>query len=271
LSDSKLSSFLLPKQEQLLKVVPVEELQMVLVQGVALGKSDSSLYGISLSNAQELWQESLQNVLPGWPSLQFVADGKACFTCFQDSSLPVAQGLYVFDLKKKEWAFKNDELTFVNAQGVNLLVRKAGDEEHYHVLDLAQLTLSQLESQAKWFKNITLSKQASKGVLYPYHIGEENVLYKELVDFVKDKTNHTLTGMVEYLEWSDQRMLVSYYIEDTEGMSQYLLLTDDNNSTIMHECIDVNLKGMAFDVFMVIGKQCVYVKNKTQLCVYNLT
>ena len=271
MSDSKLSSFLLHKQEQLLKVIPVEELQMVLLQGVAQGKSESTLYGISLPSVTELWQVDLQKNLPGWPSLQLVTEGKACFTCFRDPSLPLSEGLYIFDLQKKEWVFKDDDLSFVNAQGAKLLTRKAGEEEHYHVLDLTTLSLSQLESQAKWFKNIILSKQATKEVLYPYHIGEENTIYKELVDFVKEKTTHTLTGMVEYLEWSDNRMLVSYYIEAAEGMSQYILLTDDNNAIIMHDCMDEKLKGMALDVFMVVGKQCIYIKNKTQLCVYNLT
>ncbi len=261
---------MLTKQEQLHQVIPVQELQMVLLQGIAQGKSESTLYAISLPDVQERWQLELHKALPGWPSLQLVMDGKACFTCFKEPSLPVAEGLYIYDLRARQWVFRADDLTFVNAQGHSLLVRKKEDEEHYHVLDLTHLTLSLLDNPAKWFKTAQLSKPLSKDVLYPYHIGEENPLYKDLTEFVQEKTSHALVGMVEYLEWSDERMLVSYYIEAAEGWDQYILITDKEGNVIVQEGIDQKLKGMALDVFMVIGKQCIYIKNKTQLCVYNL-
>ena|GEM_PF-5649022 len=270
MSDSKLSSFLLTKQEQLHKVIPVQDMHLVLLQGVTQGRSESTLYAISIPSCKELWQLELHKALPGWPSLQLVVEGKACFTCFKEPSLPVAEGLFIFDLHTQQWSFRDELLTFVNAQGTSLLVRKQGDEEHYHVLDLKSLTVSLLDNPAKWIKTAQLSKQASKEVQYPYHIGEENPLYKDLVEFVQEKASHLLVGMVEYLEWADDRMLVSYYIEAAEGLMQYVLITDKEGKVVLHDCIDEKLKGMALDVFMVMDKQCIYIKNKTQLCVYNL-
>jgi hypothetical protein len=270
LSESTLSSFLLTKQEQLHQVIPVHDLHLILLQGVAQGKSESTLYAVSLPGVKALWQLDLHEALPGWPSLQLVTDGKACFTCFKEPSLPTAEGLYIYDLQTQQWAFKSDELTFVNAQGTNLLVRKKGEEEHYHVLSLANFSLSVLDNPSAWFKRTQLAKHAGKEVQYPYHIGEENPLYAALREFVQEKSSHALTGMVEYLEWADDRMLVSYYIEAANGLDQHLLITDKEGQVMLQECMDQGLKGMALDVFMVVDKQCIYIKNKTQLCVYNL-
>lgn len=270
MSESKLSSFLLPKQEHLLKVVPVQELQLILLQGISLKKSESTLYSIGLPVVKELWQLNLHQELPGWPSLQIVVDGKASFTCFEDATLPVSKGLYLYDLKEKKWLLRAEDLSMVNAQDKDLLIRKEGEEDHYYTLSLVDLSLKILDNPAKWFKKVQLSKPATSNVQYPYHIGEENPLYKDLTDFVFEKTAHSLVGMVEYLEWSDQRMLVSYYIEGVKGMDQYLLVTDKIENVVVHECIDQELKGMALDVFMVMNNQCIYIKNKTQLCVYNL-
>jgi hypothetical protein len=261
---------LLNTQEQLHQVIPVPDLQLILVQGVTQGKSESTLYAISLPRVKALWQLDLQKALPGWPSLQVVTGGKACFTCFKEPSLPVAEGLYIFDLHTQQWVFRDEDFTFINAQGPNLLVRKKGEEEHYHVLDVLSFSLSILDNPGQWFKRTQLSKQADSDVHYPYHIGEENPVYKDLTEFVQEKASHALTGMVEYLEWADDRMLVSYYIEAANGLDQYVLITDKEGKVVLHECIDQHLKGMALDVFMVIGKQCIYMKNKTQLCVYNL-
>jgi len=267
LSESKLSSFLLHPEEQVIKVIPVVELNMVLVQGVVPGKAESTLYAFQLASNKALWEVALHADIPGWPSLQSVSEGCACFSCFPDPSLPATEGLYVYDLRKQQWIIKEKEYAFIRAEGEKLLIRKAGDEENFYLLDLA----SGAVNLSPKLKSIQLTKPAMEGILYPYHIGEENPLYGELVDFVKEKAAHSLVGMVEYLEWKNERIVLSYYIEGQKDWDQYLLITDKNTMVVWHEQIDQQLKGMALDVFMVLKQQCVYVKDKNQLCIYDLS
>jgi hypothetical protein len=267
LSESKLSSFLLQANEQVIKVIPVLELNMVLVQGVVLGKSESTLYAFQVAPAKTLWNVPLHAHLPGWPSLQSVTAGKACFTCFPDPSLPATEGLYIYDLRKQQWILQEKNYSFIKAEGANLLIRKAGDEEHFYGLDLTTLAVN----LSPPFKSMQLTKPATEGILHPYHIGEENPLYTELVAFVKEKTAHSLVGMVEYLEWKNECIVLSYYSEGEKDWDQYLLITDKDTQVLWKERIDEHLKGMALDVFMMLHQYCVYVKDKNQLCLYDLS
>jgi len=250
-----------------MKVIPVQEMSLILVQGVAQGKPESTLYAFQLPVAELLWQVPLHDLIPGWPSLQTVVKGKACFTCFPDASLPSTEGLYIYDLKKQQWIFKDKDWSFIKTIEKGLLMRKAGDEENFYAMDLSSLAIN----LSPRLKSIQLTKPAVDGTLYPYHIGEESPLYKELVEFIKEKTAHSLVGMVEYLEWKDERIVVSYYIENGKESDQYLLITDAATQIVLHECIDVRLKGMALDVFMLVRQQCIYVKDKNQLCIYDLS
>ncbi len=267
MSESKLSSFLLPSSQQVIKVIPVQDLNLLLVQAVIPGKAESTLYALQLPTVKELWQLPLHIDLAGWPSLQFVVKDKACFTCFPDPTLPATEGAYIYDLKKKQWIVKEKDWSLIRREGEHLLFRKAGDEEQYHILNLTSLKDTVFEP----LKTIQLTKQTIEGILYPYHIGEENPLYKDLTDFVKEKAAHSLVGMVEYLEWKDERIVVSYYIVGAKDWDQYLLITDKEGNTVLHERIDEQLKGMALDIFMLVKEQCVYVKNKNQLQVYDLS
>lgn len=267
MSESKLSSFLLHKEEQVIKVIPVAELHTVLVQGVVQGKAESTLYAFQLPSNKALWEVSLHEHVPGWPSLQAVTDGKACFTCFPDPSLPATEGLYVYDLRKQQWIISEKDYSFIRAEGAKLLIRKAGDEEHFYHLDLATGAVN----LSPRLKSMQLTKPATEGILYPYHIGEENPLYGELTAFVKEKTAHSLVGMVEYLEWKNERIVLSYYIEGQKDWDQYLLITDQDTQVVWQEQIDEQLKGMALDVFMVVQQQCIYIKDKNQLRIYDLS
>ena len=250
-----------------MKVIPVPELNTILVQGIAQEKADSSLYAFHLSPPKALWQVSLQQDIPGWPSLQSVVDGKACFSCFPDASLPATEGLYVFDLRKQQWVVKEKEYTFIKVEGENLLLRKAGDEENFYLLDLSTLAIN----LSPRLKSMQLTKSVTEGILYPYHIGEENPLYPELSVFIREKAAHSLVGMVEYLEWKNERIVLSYYIEGERELDQYLLITDKDSQVLRKERIDEQLKGMALDVFMVVQHQCIYIKDKNQLCMYDLS
>lgn len=267
MSESKLSSFLLQGGEQVIKVIPVIDMNTILVQGVLSGKAESTLYAYDLKSPKALWQVGLHEHIPGWPSLQTVVDGKACFTCFPDPSLPATEGLYIYDLRKQTWLLAEKNYSFIRTEEHKLLIRKKGDEDNFYHLDLASLAVN----LSPKFKSIQLNRPAPEGILYPYHIGEENPLYGELVEFIKEKTAHSLVGMVEYLEWKNERIVLSYYIEGEKDWNQYLLITDKNTEVVWHEQIDEQLKGMALDVFMLINKQCIYVKDKNQLRIYDLS
>lgn len=267
MSESKLSSFLLHQEEQVIKVISVPELNTVLVQGVVQGKAESTLYAFQLPTNKALWEVSLHAHIPGWPSLQSVTEGCACFSCFPDPSLPATEGLYVFNLRKRQWTVKEKEYSFIKAEGNKLLLRKAGDEENFYLLDLSTGSIN----LSPRLKSMQLTKPATEGILYPYHIGEENPLYGELVAFVKEKTAHSLVGMVEYLEWKNERIVLSYYIEGEKDWDQYLLITDAATQVVWQERIDQQLKGMALDVFMIVQQQCIYVKDKNQLRIYDLS
>jgi hypothetical protein len=267
LSESKLSSFLLHTAEQVIKVVPVLDLNMLLVQGVIPGKPESTLYGLQLPSLSMKWQVALHEQIKGWPSLQAVIEGRAGFSCFPDPSLPATEGLYIFDLRKQQWVFKEKDWSFIKAEGKAVLMRKAGDEENFYSLNLSSLSIN----LAPRLKSMQLTKPTTAGILHPYHIGEENPLYKELSDFVKEKAAHSLVGMVEYLEWKEERIVLSYYIEGEKDWDQYLLITDHDTQVVWHECIDKQLKGMALDVFMLVQQQCIYVKDKNQLRTYDLS
>lgn len=267
MSESKLSSFLLHKEEQVIKVIPVVDLDVLLVQGIVQGKAESTLYAFQLPANKALWELSLHEHIPGWPSLQSVTDGKACFTCFPDPSLPATEGLYIFDLRLQQWIMKEKEYSFIRAEGASLLIRKSGDEENFYQLNLTTQSIN----LSPRFKSMQLTKATTEGILYPYHIGEENPLYEELTAFVKEKTAHSLVGMVEYLEWKNERIVVSYYIEGEKDWDQYLLITDKDTQVVWQEQIDARLKGMALDVFMIVKQQCIYIKDKNQLRIYDLS
>ena len=267
MSESKLSSFLLHKEEQVIKVIPVAELNTLLVQGVVPGKAESTLYAFLLPVNKALWEVSLHEHIPGWPSLQSVTDGKACFTCFPDPSLPATEGLYIYDLRLQKWSTKEKDYSFIKAEAGKLLIRKAGDEENFYLLDLATGAIN----LSPRIKSMQLTKAVTEGILYPYHIGEENPLYPELIAFVKEKAAHSLVGMVEYLEWKNERIVLSYYIEGQKDWDQYLLITDAATQVVWQEQIDQQLKGMALDVFMIVQQQCIYIKDKNQLRIYDLS
>jgi len=225
------------------------------------------LYAFQLPSAKALWELSLHALIPGWPSLQAVIDGYACFTCFPDPSLPATEGLYIYDLRKQQWIFKEKDWSFIKAESKTVLMRKTGDEEHFYILELASLSIK----LSPKLKSILLTKPSTEGILYPYHIGEENPLYQELLTFVKEKAAHSLVGMVEYLEWKNERIVVSYYIEGSKDWEQYLLITDKDAQVLWHERIGEQLKGMALDVFMVVQQQCIYIKDNNQLRIYDLS
>lgn len=88
--------------------------------------------------------------------------------------------------------------------------------------------------------------------------------------FIKNSSEKKIVDAgADYFE-TDKYVMVSYYIEENK-LANYLLITDMRKEVVFHELLANNLNGIGQETFLIVKNKLIFVQQKQNLCIYQLT
>lgn len=262
-------SMFLNAGEKVNKVLPIAN-DLLFIHGIGVQNKVNTFYLYQVAQQKEIFRISLPLEEGSWLSVQGVLNHEVLLSKYTDPAMPITEGLYVFNLDKKAITQSFPALNLMMVYDQKVLVRAVSDEENIFMLNLGNSHLEQVQDQKKLLNQLLTFNKKQESVLYPYHIGEDNALYADLKEFVKQTTQHSICENVEYMENASTNMLLSYYVKIQEKLNQYMLVTNKDGNIVYHEVLQEAVQGMSYDVFMVIASVCVCVKHQNEICFITL-
>lgn len=121
--------------------------------------------------------------------------------------------------------------------------------------------------ESRKYPLLSAEKTDQLEVLHPTIYREETneEYFKEVASFVQESIKSTPLFAVEYLEYNDL-IVISYYIHGAKKLENRIVIFDaDSGDLIYQECLGANLSGIAFDTFIVVEGQLIFVKELKRL------
>jgi hypothetical protein len=262
-------SMFLNEGEKVNKVMPLAN-DLLFIHGIGVQNKANTFYLYHVAQQKEVFRISLPLEEGSWLSIQGALGKHVLLSKYSDPAMPITQGLFVFDIEQKAFVLSYPEFNLMMVHEQQVLVRKQGDDENIYMLDLQTSNIELVQDQKKLLNKLLTFNKKQESVIYPYHIGEDNALYADLKEFVKQTTQHSICENVEYMENASTNMLLSYYVKIQEKLNQYMLVTNKDGNIVYHEVLQEAVQGMSYDVFMVIASVCVCVKHQNEICFITL-
>ncbi|MEO1049842.1 MAG: DUF4905 domain-containing protein [Bacteroidota bacterium] len=185
------------------------------------------------------------------------------FHSYEDSANPEIKKFYGYDLQSAEITWELDDVVFIRMVPGGMLVRSKDEDEQYLLIDVEAGTAQHLpDDQVE-------AREGSQGgennnVMYPLHYDEENEYFATLKKFVETRTGRSPAKAIEYMEYQSC-ILISYYIYESEKLSNFLLISDLQGNIVGQEVLDTSLESPGLDTFFVMGDNLFFVREKKNL------
>ncbi len=108
-----------------------------------------------------------------------------------------------------------------------------------------------------------------KPIHQPKFYGEENEHFTEFKTYIQNELNVPPVLGCDYLEFAEN-IIFSYYVRFPNGYDCNLVLIGPDGTIQFHERLETQLKGMIGTSFFIIEKKLLFIKNKIEICVYDL-
>lgn len=105
--------------------------------------------------------------------------------------------------------------------------------------------------------------------LRPFQYQEGTPYFDTTSKFLEEHLQLTTVGCVEYQEY-EGLIFISYYLRESTGLANYLLVLREDGVTLLHEKLDEQLKGLGVDTFFILSGCLFFVQNKRELLSYQI-
>lgn len=106
--------------------------------------------------------------------------------------------------------------------------------------------------------------------LRPFQYYTDTPHFRTVQTFLQNTYQQEIEGLVEYVEFSDV-IVVSYYGQHDGGLTNYLLVVNNEGKELLHEKMDEGLKGLGTDTFFILAGCLFFVRNKRELLSYHIS
>jgi hypothetical protein len=226
---------------------------------------------IDLKSCKILWNGvSLEETW--WLGLDQCYNGSAYLHTYKDPQNPEHQGIIALDTRTGKLVWKDTGKTFYHISEDHLIVTEGEeDSRKYLQLDPADGRLIGEINLKEVFKIASAKKDPdSLKIRNPFHFSSEHPYFSKIAGFVGEITGEQPVIGADYMENGEQ-VIISFYLYSTEGLSNYLILVDEEGKVIFRECLGSHIKGIGFDTFFVFGRTLIFIKEKKELIFLNIS
>ncbi len=164
-----------------------------------------------------------------------------------------------WSLKENKELWRYDQWKNVSIVNDQVLVR---DENS------AEPTVFDISNGKKTDLNRNDIRESILEIHSPEFYPRKNQYFPTIERFVEQMTSEKIGVGAEYLEHNESAF-ISYYT-DQQKMANNLLVVDQNKDILLHEALGVDLEGIGKDTFFIQHNKLIFVKNKTELFIYQL-
>jgi hypothetical protein len=221
--------------------------------------------GIDLKNNKIIWQ-GVKLEETWWLGLDTCYNGKIYLHTYKDAQNPEHEGIIALETKTGKVVWKDTGKTFYHVSEEHLIATE-GDEDSRKYIGLDPATGKEQHeiSLKEVFKIASNKKEKENGkIRNPFHFSAEHSYFPKISDFIKEITGEQPVIAADYMENGEQ-VIISFYLYSVEGLSNHLIVVDDEGLVIFRACLAAHIKGIGFDTFFVFEKTLIFVKEKKEL------
>jgi hypothetical protein len=221
--------------------------------------------GIDLKTNKILWQ-GVKLEETWWLGLDTCYNGRIYLHTYKDPQNPAHEGILALDSKTGKVAWKDIGKTFYHVSMEHLIVTEGDDDNRKYIsLEAATGKAGREFILKEVFKIVSDKKeQESAKTRNPFHFSADHSYFPKISDFVKEITGEQPVIAADYMENGEQ-VIISFYLYSNEGLSNHLIVVDDEGVVIFRACMASHTKGIGFDTFFVFEKTLIFVKEKKEL------
>lgn len=112
-----------------------------------------------------------------------------------------------------------------------------------------------------------IEEKSEVNSLRPVQFLEGTQHFETIQRFAFQKLNKTILKGVEYIEF-DNWIVVSIYIQESEGLANYLIVITKEGEIVLEEKLGEKLEGLGVDTFFILSGCLFFVKNRLELVAY---
>lgn len=228
-------------------------------------KHQVSFAVVALESDELIWKEVIFEE-PWWIGATATDGGIVVFHIYQDSQNPQNKNYFAVDVASQRQIWHSDTFQVMGIEGNDLLgFEKQKDSREYKLIsikDKKEIPLSKADIER-------LLPGENKNLRYPFHYIETQPHFETVKQFIIQYTNTKPVQGCEYLEYKNL-ILISYYIQESSALANYLLVIDMEGQLYLQEALDKRLSQIGLGTFFIANDKLVLIKEKNQLISYAL-
>ena len=261
------------------QILPVSGTDWLLIElrDVEGHQASFALYDLE---AQQLLWDGLGFEENWWVGITAAQQGIALFHIYENNSNPDEKSYFALDLASQEvvWQIEDCMVDLVK-DGTVLANQSQGDQSNFFSIALVSGEESAINAQE--YKQLLLENKEiakNKAILSPFHYVEGHAYFDTVARFLAKQVQVQPKRAMDYLEYpvSDtqernaQYIIVAYYTENEELLTNYLLITGQDGAVLYHEPIGNQLERVGMETFFVHQGKLVVIRDKTELLIFDL-
>ena len=191
-----------------------------------------------------------------WLSLKYAFDGFFVLALLNEDS-PLSKGVIIIDSKRSTINWKNEDLSFLDGQRNQLMVKDATDECNRN-LDI------------KNGQQIPFKEYDDKEITHPQRYIENTTYFEQTAVYIEQLTKDNARECIEYLE-TDRLIICSYYKYEETNQSNHLIISDIDGNLLKSFNIQGKKKGIAYDNFTLYKDTLIFAINNEAINLLNLS
>jgi hypothetical protein len=194
-----------------------------------------------------------------WISIFLWNGDQIVFQTYEDTQDIEQRTAFCYDIERAEviWSIDGVKLQQVDPQSIMCV--KLGDKGDAFVLDVA--SGEQVERAPSPLK-------AVENVQYPLQYAEESEYYAVLKQFIEERSDISVLGEIEYLEWNGLIFVGANYKSENSYALRLFIYDNDGQIQFVSD-IEREMKGLAIGSFFMVGEAIIFVERKHMLKIYS--
>lgn len=199
---------------------------------------------------------------PWWIGIGHVSKELILFFIYENQDNPDKKIYFVYDVHQSSILWEREGLAIVSVNN-NLAHNLDVATQEYNYLDL------------KSGENITPTQvtptSENKKLKHSFHYPEGSDYFKTVSQFLASLLTVTIVGGVDYFQYDNHTVVISYYQKLQKGLLNRLIIVDKNKEIIFQETLGEGLSGISDDTFFIYNDNLIFVKEKHHFFIYSLT
>lgn len=220
---------------------------------------------VDLESDTLVWQDVTFEE-PWWIGATATDGATVVFHIYQDSQNPQSKRYFAVDVASRRQVWHSDTFQVMGIEGNDLLGFEKQEKDRAYKLisfgDRKEIFMSKEDVER-------LLPGENKNLHYPFHYIETQPHFETVKQFIIHYTNTKPVQGCEYLEYKNL-ILISYYIQESSALANYLLVIDGEGQLYLQEVLDTNLSQIGLGTFFIANDKLVLIKEKNQLISYAL-